>query len=532
MEAGELLIRAKPHQPEEEKAIIYEAVGYELIGDKPHAHGLACKLREVYPHNKTLIALWLRTGDAPVELTQLEAVAGKVAERCAEVAMALSFVCLGRGDAERAERYGRLAVKLEPDSPEELLTLGSAVQTRGYQSPRAAEKRVLLEEAKHLYDQTEALAKSRGAVHLQSNAVLNRAVVRALLDEPEAMDDFAIAKSLDPKDPDIHRRLAAYLDDVGQSDRAIAEARAAFDLREDGETTLLLATLLWLRGGKDNQKEALKVALVAIRQTAYQWADELLDLAAEGLQNFDRGDEIEPLMASVPTPKLSAVAHASILARIDLMRRDFDAANQHATRAAEAVTADTLGHDLKRLSWVLLRLERFAEALPILHRTAKLSVLSSATRELLDCANRLEAHDVIMNVCRQLREAGVEERRLLDNEIDILQQYDRDAAIAVLQDHLERYPEDRSARLRLSMQGIMAERHELIQSTFDDMPDPRTTEPKPVGRMAIALLLNRGRSDGRARICLPVASAPLRRRGRSPPLLRRLSQFGRGFTPA
>jgi tetratricopeptide (TPR) repeat protein len=492
-EAGSLLIQAKQHQPSDEKALVNEAVGYELAGDTAKAHELAVQLRQAYPRNEDVVALWVRTAEAGVTAGQLEAEAGALAASSTNVALALSICLLNRGDLEGAERHARRATVNEPHAPQGWLMLGQAVHMRGFRSPRAEDRERLLGEALGHYQRAEELARNQGTVHLQAGAVLNRAVVRALLGDPTAGEDFLAARALAPRDPGITRRYAVYLSDLNQLDRAVDEARAAFTLEQSGETMTLLAAVLWDRDRGDDRREALDLCLQALRTPASGRFEEALEMAVSGLLGAGRADEVVPLLDGLPAGRLSSVARNAFLAQLHLAGGDNAAAEEHARRGAAEVTEATGVHDLRRLARVLVRLGLHAAAFPLLQRTANPTHFDPDTRMLLDCANRLGRHQTVMELLRALREAGVPDRRLLDNEIDLLQQYDRGAAIGVLQAHLARHPDDHLARLRLSGLALKSERYDLIDADPNHMPAAEDAPPSTVGRLAVGILERSGR---------------------------------------
>src|SRR5262249_17996607 len=173
--------------------------------------------------------------------------------------------------------------------------------------------------------------------------------------------------------------------------------------------------------------------------------DEALDLAVTGLVGEGRSGEVLPLLDTVPTGRLSNVGRAALLAELRLATDGVPAAEEEARRGAAAVTDDTSAHALRRLTRMLMRLNLHALAFPLLRRTANTSRFDPDTRMLLDCANRLGKHQIVLEVCRALREAGEGDRWLLDNEVNLLQVYNRPAAIGVLRSHLELHPDDRLA---------------------------------------------------------------------------------------
>jgi hypothetical protein len=174
---------------------------------------------------------------------------------------------------------------------------------------------------------------------------------------------------------------------------------------------------------------------------------------------------VVPLLDSLPPARLTNIAREAFLAQVCIARSESAAADEHARRAAAEVAEKTSTADLRRLARVLFRLNYHAMALPLLQRIADPTRFHPETRMLLDCAVHLGRHQIILDTCRSLREAGEGDRRLLDREIDLLQIYDRAAAIFVLEEFVARHPDDRLARLRLSALSLLSGRFDRCAGT-------------------------------------------------------------------
>ncbi|MFO0881268.1 MAG: hypothetical protein U0840_28515 [Gemmataceae bacterium] len=492
-EAGALFIQAKVHQPNEEKAQINEAVGYELRGETAKAHLLVLELRQRFPSNDDVVALWVRTSPADCLAEQLEAEAGGIAARSTNVALALSICLLNRGALEAAERYARRVTEVEPDTPQGWLMLGQSIHMLGFRSAHAADRASRLRAAIRHYDLAEVLARKQGAIHLQAASVMNRAIVRTLLGDPAAEQDYLLAGTMAPNDPDVPRRFAVYLAERNQFERAVEQAGRAAALQDNGDAQATLAAVLWDRNTDNDRQEALALCLRAVSDRASTRFDEALDMAVLALGQFGRCDEVGPLLDSLPPQRVSPVTRVAWQAIVSLWRGDTDKAGTQARQAAAAVTGATSAADIRRVARALVRLSLYAEALPVLQRIADTTRFNPDTRMLLDCANRAGRHQVVLEVCRSLREAGEGDRRLLDNEIDLLQMYDRPAALAVLQGHLSRHPDDRLARLRLSALALQSEQYALVTTDPSQLPPVEDALPSTVGRLVVGLLELAGR---------------------------------------
>lgn len=492
-EAGSLLIQAKQHQPMEEKALVNEAVGYELSGETAKAHELAVWLRQAYPRNEDVVALWVRTAAAEAIASELETEAATFAAGSTNVALALSICLLNRGELAGAERHARRAAECEPDAPQGWLMLGQSVHMLGFRAARAGDRASQLGAAISHYTRAEDLARRQGATHLQSASVMNRAIVQMLLGNPAAEQDFLLARGLAPNDPDIPRLFAVYLAERSHFDRAVEQARAAHSLCESGETQSTLAAVLWDRNSGNDRQESLGLCRCALSDPDFRRFDETLDMAFFALVEFGKGEEVGPLLDGLPPNRVSPSTRDAFMAVVAQRRGDTEQAGEQAKRAATAVTEGTSAADVRRVARVLLRLKMYATAFPLLQRIADTTRFNPDTKMLLDCANRAGRHQVVLEVCRTLREAGDGDRWLLDNEIDLLQLYDRPAAIEVLQVHLSRHPDDRLACLRLSALALQSEQYNLVTTDPSQLPSVEDALPSTVGRLVIGLLEWAGR---------------------------------------
>jgi Flp pilus assembly protein TadD len=491
--AGALLLQAKQDQPQEEKAQVNEAIGYEMTGQTAQAHALAVGLRQAFPHSAAAAAVWVRTAPLTVTSEQLEAEVARFVDKECDVALALSICSLNRGDLDRAERHARRAAELEPNAPQAWLMQGQALHVRGFKEVHLERRRSLLRQAEADYSNAIELSHARGNRHLEMASHLNRGIVRDLLEDGGAEEDFIAARHLDPREAEARRRYALHLANQGRADRAVEEARGAAAAAPGNASSLLLAAILWDRNRGGDRKEALDLSLQAARGAETHRFDEALEMALLGLSEFKRWGEAQSLLESLSGGRISEVAKHASLAQLRLEQGDRAGAEELARRAHAAVGAGTGAADLRLLARLLGKLSLYGLALPLLQRIAQPGQYDRDTRMLLACANQLHRHRVILDVCRELREAGQGDRGLLHKEVDILQLYDRPAAIGVLREHLARHPDDRLARLRLSLLALKSEQPDLVTSDPDLLPQVDEAPPATVGKAVVGLLYHTGR---------------------------------------
>jgi hypothetical protein len=147
----------------------------------------------------------------------------------------------------------------------------------------------------------------------------------------------------------------------------------------------------------------------------------------------------------------------------DTARRELGAASPAAIRAVATLMGD---------------LGRHADAIPLWEKIAPTGVLTPDTTKLLQAASRAGRDDLVLRYCAALREAGESTPRLLDLEASIAETYDPEGAVKLLQSRLIASPDDRMARLRLSMLGLRLRRPDLVCSDLHLLPslDEATAE--------------------------------------------------------
>jgi tetratricopeptide (TPR) repeat protein len=491
--AGQLLVDARRHDPSSEKARINEAVGHELLGQTGRAHELACLLRQEMPASPPVLALWVRTAPRSMPPTELEDGASLLAGTNAEVAIALAAAFLFRGEAERAEPHALTATRLEPGAPQAWLLLGQAIHNRGHAAVCIAERSALLGQAESHYTRSVDLAHDQQYRHLEAAARLSRAVVRDLLGKADhAGDDFRESLRLAPADADSVRRHALFLSTHGRQDDAINEARRAAKMAPTPLNEFILGGLLYERSRGGDCEEAVGLFRRILDGGETEQVAEVYELTTACLCRLERFPDARAILEAGRGDRLSEVGRLALLGRVSIECKDRPGAERHAEDALKAVDGATNGADRRRLADLLMRLGRHADAVPLLERIARPGAFDDATQMLLDSARIAGHHGVILRVCRQLRDAGLDDQRVWRLETEVLSIYDRPAAIEALQEYLSRHPDDRLARLRLSLLGMQSERPELVVADPAQLPSPEEAQPATVGRAVIGVLQRAG----------------------------------------
>ena len=493
LEAGKLLLEAKDLCPESERAQINEALGLELVGSKEKAQACAAELRKTYPSSGKLVAILIRTAPVNTFLEDLKSLISPAFEQDAEVCTALAVRAMGLHRFSEAEGYARTAVVASPDWFGPRFLLGQALYnsqsskfSRGFRSGPDPIIPAKLIESIAVMDEAIGLAKKNQANHCLSQCFLIRALANALRCEDASADrDFNEAVRTGPDNGQAHYHYAIYLFHRDRIDEAIVQLRRAIHMGPSVEAESFLAGLLSDRARPGDRAEAIEIyarlsladnedietlelegntqKLTLLRSAAFHCAiNEYIDVV--------RLDDAEAFLGRVSPGRFSEVSFLTARSQLRLARGDFQGALTVTNEALRAVADNTHDMDVRALAIQLGRLERHKEALPLWLRICQRAEYSSDVRHLVRCAERVQRYDVILRVAKEAREAGILDTWLLHKEAEVLGMFDLEGAIALLRERIQKHPEDKDARLRLSHIGLKWRRPDLVDARLEALP--------------------------------------------------------------
>ena len=103
----------------------------------------------------------------------------------------------------------------------------------------------------------------------------------------------------------------------------------------------------------------------------------------------------------------------------------------------------------------------------------------------LRASKRAKRYDVLRRVCREWREAGVYDERLLHDEVEIMERFAPQEALVLIEREITKHPQDLLLRLRLSCVALKLDRTELVSRDPDSYPNPQN-----VGAQNGAVVIN------------------------------------------
>ena len=487
--AAELYLEAKTHQPADERARTNEALGYLMLGQRERAFELAGELREEFPRSERVLGIFIRSAPDSAALESLEEPVPQELLEKDEVAAALTQRALDSGEMQKAEKFARPATAANSRASGLWFLLGYIIfQSETSKSSERYGPEALfcdtarLREAEDAFGEALRLAKEERSTSGTVEALLNRRLTRIVLQkEAEAREDLEEAQQVAPQDPRVIEAYGTSLGFGGMSDEAIACLHRLPPDALSHHGQMILATLLLKRGGPGDYRSAGDALSRVVKSDARLQEDFREHCLEMGLQAFAKEgqfDACRELLEQVPGETFSEVGLKTLTARLHLLEGRRDEASKGADDALALIQDTTTASDVRRLALLLFALGRFPDALPLWQRIAALNVLSSDTRYLLACAQRLDRHDILLETFRKLRQAGAIDRTLLDNELSLLERYDTDRAIKILDEEISRRPKDKALKLRRSRLGLALDRADLIDRDPSSMPAAGEVEPR------------------------------------------------------
>lgn len=511
-EAADNYIRCRVFQPNDEDARATEAQGYELLGNRAKAFELAQSILRDIPVSKRAFAMFIRTAPDDWTVQELESRMTALPAANAEIEVALAMRAFSNDDFERAERLAKNAVKENPEWGSAWLTLARSIHRSVYsRATPLLTARPRIENPGRLMEAIDAFSRAIGAARgsyrgLVSDALLGRGRAYDLLEESEnAERDFEEARIQSPTDANVLFQVAWHRYSRDDFDRAIELSRRSIELGNSGDAYVLLALSLRERRGPQDRAEAASLLLDAVQNRSVEFlpVDELFGLAIGALLAESRFDDTATIIESMPKKISDAVLHKTFAARLAIATKETEVAVDYARAALALLSPETAFMTLRRLARVLSDLGLFREALPVWQRVVPPNHWSLDTRSLLDCAEQLGRHDIILDTCRGLREAGERHVDLLQIELTWLSQYDPAAAISLVENELRLDPNNKTMRLGLAALGVRAGRDDLVTTDLAALPSASEILPQNAVQM-INILRRRNRAEDAVRFAYEV----------------------------
>ena len=488
-DTADLYIEAKKYQPTDETAQTNEALGYLLLEQRNRAFELSQELRKEFPRSERVVGVFIQSAPDSMTLEQLKDFVPEDLLEKDEVAVPLTRRALNSGDLRRAEEFIKAAVDAESRASETWLHLGQIVlqmeisknvERYGVKDLFCNEKKLL--EAEDALGKAIAFAKENHSVFGEVEALLTRQRVRrALGKNAEAREDLEEARRIAPQNTLVIEAYSGSLHSEEKLDEAIDLMRSIPSEALSYQGQMIFGLMLMERGDPGDYSDAGDLFSQLVKSEAKLREDFREEAIELGLQAFAREkqfDACHKLMKEVSAGRVSDVNFKTLTAKLHLLEGQNDKASNCADDALALTNDATTVFEIRRLALLLFELERFGDALLLWQRIAVPNAYSSDTVHLLQCADQLNKHGIMLDIFEKLRQAGATDRNLLYKELSLLEQYDTDKAIKILDEEISRRPGDKELKLGRSWMGLALDKPELIDQDPSSLPEPDQVNPQ------------------------------------------------------
>ena len=492
LEAGKLLLEAKSLQPDDERTLVNETLAFEILGEPAKAHALADSLKGRFPHSTHLWSVWVRTAPENIALKIVVDTVPSFVQQDQQVCIALSVCATRRSDYESAVDYSAKAKDQPPVWPPAWLVWAQALHAHGWHAQKSAERASLFRKAENAYAETINHAHDQNYRQIEAIAHFNRGIIREVLNEPEAQDDFERAATLDQKNPLIVRSRAIRLIEAKNYDEAVSVTRAIHASAPTAETGLFLAFCLFTRRADADILEALELCSdVALVQPAGEDTADAVELLISILLHQKQTDRAAEVLKQAEA-RISPLAYAIIQTLLLFKTDRKPEAKSAAEAAADTLTDATPLEERRRLAWRLALVGSYAKATQVFLTFVKHGILQPDVQALLESARLAREDKVLLDALEALREAGIRDSRLLFNEVGIRKVYDPDGTVDLVHQRISESPGDKQARLLLSLLGLELHRPELLCKDPALLPNIDEVAVDAHARVVVATLLETG----------------------------------------
>jgi tetratricopeptide (TPR) repeat protein len=463
-------------EPTDERAKTNEVFAYILIGKYETAYEKATALRKEYPRSAKLAANWIISAPRTVSLSSMEHELEDTIKKDGEVSLALSQRALMEMEIGKGVAYAKSALSVLPESSQPYLFLAQAYMggivraEKGLNAPGTSREEL---EQKIDTALAEALrfAEVERDTRTQAEALALRADLRMLQKRGEdAETDAYAAIRIDPDN--VHALLT--LSHLQGSRKRIDES----------------ISLMERAHRKGARPEA---ALMYAHTLAQRGLPEDLQLAASILSTFDISTlarEFRPVIASTTVNVLVRRSNlvgarsyiegirvyldqevvTALLAHIAASDGNKEKARQLALQAKQEVGPSSSVESKEFLARLFMRLEMPGEALSFFQELFDLNMQFFDSGMLLDCAARLHRDDVVIATCAELEKRGQDPWEVVSFEVQYLQKYSRERALARLNAFLSAHPGHKLGMLMRSVIGVQSQEPSLVNGTIEALP--------------------------------------------------------------
>ena len=418
-----------------------------------------------------------------ITLEELERELSEEIRSDAEVAVALSRKALTEMQIAKALSYAESAAQAMPEWAQTHLLvarshMGWVVQLEAGMNTPPVERAELERHIESELAETMRLARTQRDIPNEVEALLLRTDLRLLQKRSEEAEaDAHEAIRLDPENVQALLALSHLHGTAKRLDESISLLERACRKGAHPEATFLYARALLQRGVPNDKQLALSL---------------LTGLDVPLLRPELRSTVASAVVDAMVRMQSTKGAKEYLAANAEHVRKEVVTALQAHIAAAEGnkVEAEALaiqakgeltensGTEMKEfLARLFMRIEMFAEALPLFKQLFDANIGSFDSGQLLDCAARLHRDDIVIETCAELERRGQYPWEVASFEVQYLQKYSRERAVARLDNFLKDHPGHKLAILMRSVIGIQSQQPNLVSGKLDDLPTVEELQP-------------------------------------------------------
>lgn len=500
--AGALYVESKRFQANDPKGLANEALGYLLLGDNDKAYDLANELRQQFPTEKLAVAVWINASPLTDAVSRMAESVPEHLQEEIEVCLALASRALAQKDWSTALAFSKKATEIAETNPSGWGLLGRVTLHKdifagweGVGIPTKIRSPEKAAQAEEYFTKALTFARRQKNPEITVDLLLDRASIRAVTENRMgARQDVEEARSLRPNSISVQKQYAEILRIEQFFTPAIDMLRSIN--KEDPGPDVVATLGLTLRQRNqpgDSEEASMHFSKIArypkslppgFREAAIHWAIE--GHAALG------SNKAEELIESVPGEHLSNTLRHYFRARLKLLQGDKEGALEQSLLASKELGDTSRPDEVRHVASLLGDVGKLRESCTLWRQVAKISKWESDIKQLLQCVARLGLDQEALEICQRLRASGEADDRILEFELSLIERYDTEAAIGILQSRLEKNPTDKIARLHLSSIGLTIDRPELVNASPDALPS--ADEVTPATGLVVVRVLKMGYS--------------------------------------
>lgn len=500
--AAILYLQAKDYEPQNVDAQCFEAIAYFLQGNAQKAYASAQVIRTEHSQSSLAQAVWIRSSPETIPFSELESSTPEHYRASEDVAHALMFAASSRNHFDDAERYARICLAIEPDSPMIFEQLGAILLDHARHQLRDIEAdippataRKYAEEAATTLTRALAMREQRGAPGRRARILMNLGMANEILGNSKEADRCLIlAFDADPDSPEIIYRYALHLATKKEFSTAIALVKKLRTDDNRDRAALLLGNLYLSSAGDTDHQEGESVLASLLPkleslepQARFECLRRLLIYYGEA-KNSEKG---EHLLGRLDQWHLSALAVSLLRLLYYVAGGNVAEAKTIALAALQSTTtSDNIVHR-RLLARELTILKCYSEVVPLWKQLVEPTYIGMDIHMALVSATRSDDVAYVIAMGSQLRKNGFYDEDCIVAELEVLNRFNCIEEVGILLEETLRVVDNdvfkQNLRVNQSLLGLELNRPSWVTTDPSLLPHAKVAHPH-IGRAVVQIL--------------------------------------------